>query len=45
MAKEENGNMKAARDTEKRVGLVICRALRGGESPEILEVVIGEWNA
>ena len=45
MAKEENENMKVVRDIEKRAGLGICRALRVGESPEMLEVVIGEWNA
>lgn len=45
MAKEENENMKVARDMEKRVGLVRWRALRAGVSPETLEAVIGEWNA
>lgn len=45
MAKEENENMKVARDMEKRVGLVRWRALGAGVSPETLEVVTGEWNA
>lgn len=45
MAKEENENMKVARDLEKRVALVRWRALRAGVSPGTLEVVTGEWNA